>query len=104
MENLTEIQKLYEKIPKSKCKDGCVKCCKDMIQVAPEEDERMGGYKWDGKCTHLKDNHCTVYENRAFICRLFGTSETMQCDDCIPERYLTQAETKKIVSEYAKLK
>ena len=101
---LTDIQRLYEMIPKSDCKDGCVDCCYDLIQVAPEEDERMGGYRWKEKCVHLSDKHCTVYENRALICRLFGTSETMRCDGCIPERYLTDSETKKIISEYTKIR
>jgi hypothetical protein len=104
MSSLTKIQKLYEKIPKSNCKKGCMKCCNDMIQVAREEDERMGGYRWDGKCAHLNDDRCGVYENRAFICRLFGTSETMRCPDCTPETFLTKSETQDLVNEYVRLK
>ena len=101
---LTKIQEIYEMIPKSKCKEGCADCCNDMIQVAPEENKRMGGYEWLGKCNFLKDNRCSIYDNRAFICRLYGTSEILRCENCIPERYLTESETKKLVSEYVKIK
>ena len=104
MRPLTKIQLLYESIPKSVCKVGCARCCADIIQVAPEEDERMGGYRWEGQCVHLKDSRCSVHENRAFICRLFGTSEMMRCEGCVPERYLTESETKELVGAYVRLK
>ena len=64
----------------------------------------MGGYRWSGKCELLIDGKCSVYEDRAFICRLFGTSETMQCEHCVPERYLTASETQELVKEYLRLK
>ena len=104
MEQPTEIQKIYEQIPNSVCKDGCADCCFDMIQVAPEESERMGGYEWIGQCIHLKDNRCTVHANRPFVCRLYGASELLPCKDCTPQRFLTPAETKKLADEYAKIK
>ena len=100
---MTEIKKLYESIPKSTCKEGCSKCCKDMIQVTKEESENMGGYKWVGQCIFLVENRCSIHENRAFICRLFGTSELMKCQDCIPERFLSEKETKDLINKYVKL-
>jgi Fe-S-cluster containining protein len=75
-----------------------------MIQVAPEEDNRMGGYHWEGKCVLLIDNKCSVYEKRAFICRLFGSSEIMKCPDCTPERYLSKSETTELIKKYVSLK
>ena len=104
MTKQTDIEKLYTKIPKSKCKDGCTLCCHDIIQITPEEEERMGGYKWAGKCNHLTENGCSVHENRAFICRLFGTSSVMQCDDCVPEYYLSKEETDELIKEYNRLR
>ena len=103
MENITEIQELYKKIPKSKCEKDCAKCCYDLIQVSKEESKRMGGYAWNGKCIHLIDNQCSVHEKRAFICRLYGTSEILRCSGCEPEYYLSESETKAIVNEYLKL-
>jgi Fe-S-cluster containining protein len=75
-----------------------------MIQVATEEEVRMGGYRWDGKCVLLIDNKCSVYENRAFICRLFGSSESMKCPDCTPERYLSESDTAELIRKYVRLK
>ena len=100
----TNIQQLYEQIPASVCTEGCAKCCRDLIQVAPEESVRMGGYKWDGQCVFLQNNRCSVHSNRAFICRLFGVSEIMRCGGCVPERCLTEAETKNLVQAYTRLK
>jgi len=100
---MDKILDLYVRIPKSSCKEGCAECCYDMIQVSPEESERMGGYEWKGKCIFLQDNKCTIYERRAFICHLFGTSDTLCCQGCVPERYLSESETKELVKEYVSL-
>ena len=100
----TEIQRMYKRIPRSVCKQGCTICCHDMIQVADEESLRMGGYKWNGKCNHLTETGCAIHENRAFICRLFGTSEIMKCGGCVPEYFLTKEETENLVKEYTKIK
>jgi len=64
----------------------------------------MGGYSWDGKCVHLVDGGCAVYENRPFVCRLFGASEVLQCDDCFADRYLTAEETSELVRQFVRLK
>ncbi len=98
-----ELSEIYKQIPRSTCKEGCSDCCTNMIQVTAEERDRMGGYEWDGQCVHLKDGKCSVYENRAFVCRIFGTSELMKCEGCTPERYLTEEETGLLVHEYAKI-
>lgn len=100
MEDTDIIKELYKSLPKSVCKEGCSKCCSDMIQFSPSEEKRMGGYEWNGKCSHLIDGKCSVYENRPFVCRLFGTSDMLTCEGCTPERYLTEEETIKIVHEY----
>ena len=102
---MTDIQKLYLRIPKSDCKDGCFECCTNIVQFAKEEAERAGEYEYDGVCSFLSDNKkCGVYENRPLVCRIYGASETMRCEDCVPERYLTGEETRDIIREYAKIK
>ena len=101
---MNELKELYKKIPSSVCKDGCSKCCRDVIQFTPSEEKAMGGYSNDGKCVHLKDGKCSVYENRAFVCRLFGTSEMLRCEGCTPSHVLSEEETSALIHEYVKIK
>ena len=100
---MTEIQKLYDKIPGNTCKPGCYACCINSIQMAREERERMGGYDWCGQCPHITAEGCTAYLNRAFICRLYGVSELLPCEDCVPERLLIAEETRELVHRYLAL-
>ncbi len=95
-----EIQELYKKIPTSICQSECSKCCKDNIQFSPSEEKNMGGYEWNGQCVHLQDGRCTIYDKRPFVCRIFGASEILSCENCKPERYLSQEETVKIIHAY----
>jgi Fe-S-cluster containining protein len=105
---MTEIQKLYLKITKSSCKNGCFECCTNIVQFAKEEAERVGEYKYDGACAFLIEMNgnkkCGVYENRPMVCRIYGASEIMKCEGCEPERFLNEAETRAIIKEYAKIK
>ncbi len=67
----------------------------------------MGGYLYDTKrmvCSHLVDGKCSVYKNRPFICRLYGSSELLQCENCTPERYLSKQETNELVHAYVLIK
>lgn len=43
---------------------------------------------------------CSIYENRPFVCRIFGTSEILRCDNCTPERFLSEKETEELVHQY----
>ena len=97
-------RELYNKIPKSQCKKGCNKCCTNMIQFTPNELKAMGGYEYNGICSHLIDGRCSIYENRPFVCRIYGTSELLKCDDCTPERFLSEEETVELVHKYTQLK
>lgn len=101
---MRELTRLYEQIPRSKCTPGCHKCCSDQIQFTPAEEQNMGGYSCDGHCSHLVDGLCSVYENRPFVCRLFGTGEDLKCEGCVPEKYLSSAETQQLISQYIMIK
>jgi len=75
------------------------------VQFAKEEAERAGEYIYDGICPFLDENKkCGVYENRPLVCRIYGASEIMICEDCAPEKYLSEKETRVIIKEYAKIK
>ncbi|MGI6202202.1 MAG: YkgJ family cysteine cluster protein [Eubacteriales bacterium] len=101
---MREIRELYKRIPASKCKDGCDRCCHNIIQFTPSEEAMMGGYRWDGQCPHLKEGKCAVYDNRPLVCRIYGTSELFQCKDCTPERLLSEEETLEIMREYNRIR
>lgn len=95
---------IYKKIPDSVCKKNCFECCTNSIQFTKSEEKAMGGYSFDGKCSHLIDGKCTVYECRPFVCRIYGSSELFKCENCVPERYLTPEETDRLVNEYVSIK
>jgi Fe-S-cluster containining protein len=50
------------------------------------------------RCPMLSVNgRCTVYSVRPFICRLWGTIETLACPEgCQPERWLSRTEAQEI--------
>ena len=95
---------IYKKIPDSVCKKNCFECCTNSIQFTKSEEKAMGGYSFDGKCSHLIDGKCTVYECRPFVCRIYGSSELFKCENCVPERYLTPEETDRLGHEYVSIK
>ena len=95
------LKNIYEKIPASRCKEGCFECCKNMIQFTNAEEAAMGGYEYNGICSHLINGKCTVHDARPFVCRIFGTSEILRCENCIPDKFLSKKETLDIVKEYA---
>ncbi len=102
----TRIQELYEKIPAFSCKEGCVRCCDNWIQFAPEEEARCEGFVFDGEvCPKLCEEGCTVYKNRPLICRLFASSVLMPCPYGYgPEHPLSEDQTKEILREYLQIK
>ncbi len=102
----TPIQKLYDKIPSFRCKEGCTRCCDNWVQFAPEEERRCGGFEFLAEaCPKLGDGGCSVYENRPLICRLFASSQIMPCPYGYgPETPLSEEETKAILKEYLRLK
>ena len=101
---INNIDEIYNKIPASICEKGCFECCTNMIQFSPSEMERMGNYEYNGICSHLKEGKCSIYENRPFLCRIYGTSEILKCDDCVPEKLLSETETANLVHQYTTLK
>lgn len=97
-------EEIYAKIPQTHCSDSCYKCCTNIVQFSRSEEEAMGGYEWNGKCSHLVDGKCSVYENRPFVCRIFGASVLFKCDDCMCDEPLGEDETRKLVHEYISMK
>lgn len=48
-----------------KC-DKCGKCCRNLDKSEIYKDLHNG----NGICRYLKDNLCTIYENRPLLCRV----------------------------------
>lgn len=91
---LSELNELYEKVPKVKCQGHCHPFCS---AIAMEHLELMNIEKNHSKfpqgfenpvdrgqtirCGALdSNNQCTVYDSRPMICRMFGAAQSMvQC-------------------------
>lgn len=100
-QNMTPIQRLYDRVPETRCKDGCFRCCINSVQMASEERGRIGGYEWNGRCPHLtSDGKCGVYDARPLVCRLYGASELFFCPDCECAEPLSEEETRSMLREY----
>lgn len=97
-------EQIYARIPQTRCLDTCFKCCTNIVQFSPSEEKAMGGYEWNGKCSHLVEGKCSVYKNRPFVCRIYGASVMMRCDDCICDNPLDEKETLELVHQYVSLK
>ncbi len=55
-------------------------------------------------CKALKDGRCSIYQFRPTICRLYGVSEGLECQfGCVPKRYLTRDEARRILNEVGEL-
>lgn len=96
-EKLAKIDAILDEIPSFKCKEGCADCC-GPIQLSRLEYLRC--MKASGRtvkdvrqhmarnlkhkiyqCPLLnkKTNHCSVYEVRPVICRIFGVVKDLPC-------------------------
>jgi len=68
---------LYREIPAFECVDGCTACC-GPVPFSEIEAERAGLKRIEGStdliCPFVKDNGCSIYAHRPFMCRLFGTA------------------------------
>lgn len=86
-----ELKKLYDLIPTFKCIEGCTDCCGPVmatreemkkgpqLKVVADRIESLVNDKvlsWCATCPYARPGHgCAIYEDRPFICRLFGTTE-----------------------------
>lgn len=76
-------QRLYAKIPRFECIEGCTDCCgpvpwsrHELRQAgleAPPPDRA------DNVCPFSLAGNCSIHEARPFMCRLFGTVEDLRC-------------------------
>jgi len=104
------LKKLYKNIPQFECVPGCFDCC-GPVPLCKEEAEKLGipnenstpFSKFDLTCSYATSTGCKVYENRPFLCRLFGVVEGMKCPKTKPTKMLSKKEEEKIMSSYDEL-
>jgi hypothetical protein len=101
-----------DKIPKFECINGCNACC-GPVPINEEEARRLNlscsgitqtVSQHNLTCTYSKNGKCTVYQNRPFICRIFGVTKSLKCpNNGKPERILSSREERKLLEEYMDL-
>lgn len=102
------LEAIYARIPDARCKGLCTKSC-SVIAMTVHEARRLrqagtplpphdvalarvyadAGYR----CPALVDGRCSVYELRPFVCRIYGSSESLPCPfGCEPDEGLLSAD------------
>lgn len=109
MSEREKLQELYAQIPSFKCKEGCTDCC-GFIMFSKREWQKIPKKFHKPECIacpYSANGACEIYEDRPFICRLYGTVDTprLRCPHgCAPEKMLTEAEGARLTAEYQRLK
>lgn len=71
---------LYEQIPAFKCVEGCTACC-GPVPFSKWEWEHLKDKREAPEdkisCPYSLSGKCDIYEDRPFMCRLFGTAGGM---------------------------
>jgi len=84
-EQKKQLEQIYAKIPKIKCKGLCTIFCGAIGMEVGEAEAltKAAGFEPtmsdDYVCGYLKEGCCSVYEQRPTICRLFGVAEKLTC-------------------------
>ena len=97
--NAASISKVYQSLPKIACKGLCQECCGPIMFSQAEANQMHAhgveppGFDETFTCTALKDGRCSIYEDRPYICRLWGAIKKLRCPHgCVPERWVTPEE------------
>jgi hypothetical protein len=95
---------LYRQIPEFKCKESCHDCCvpvpfsKSEWAAVKDKREATGI-----DCPYATGNGCDIYEQRPFMCRLFGAVDywVLKCPHgCGPDKFLKEAKARKLTKLY----
>lgn len=82
----TDLQAIYDQVPKVYCKGLCTKTC----TIAPCSAAERGQYAAKGlqppqldksskRCSYLIGGRCRIYSDRPLICRLYGATPQLKC-------------------------
>ena len=70
--------------PFSEICTGCSLCCR-MVSLNPDFTEPIDE---NGVCVHLKDNKCSIYEDRPLLCRVDEMYEELKDNFASKEDYI----------------
>jgi hypothetical protein len=100
--------RLYKKIPRFECIEGCTDCCGPVpwtewelkqagLEAPPPE-------RADKTCQFADGGSCQIYQHRPLMCRLFGTVEDLRCPHGRgPLKVLSVEDGHTIVSRYKRM-
>ncbi len=103
-----QILKLYAQIPKmTTCEPGCTRCC-GPVPFTPSERAKIGAMTTGMylTCPFVGEKGCEIYENRPFMCRLFGAADVplLRCPrKRRSRRILTSDQAAKLAKEYTRI-
>lgn len=120
-----KLDEIYVTLPSIACKGLCTASCA-LAPAYPAEMERLehaakrslpvlhgdelgpavalARSVQDPTCPLLVAGRCGAYDDRPYICRIFGVVDGMRCPHgCTPERILTRKEVDKSIREISKL-
>jgi len=113
---VNSLSKLYAKVPKMKCKEGCNECC-ECWHCGPLEYQNILNFLKEHNmeekhvknsldpCPYIVDGKCSIYPVRPLICRLYGVvfHKNLRCPYVKPKRMLTFKKSKELFAELAQL-
>ena len=102
----TSLDDIYAALPPLKCRRLCGAYCGPLL-TSREEAQRVSGRLPLGTrpdpytCRFRTDaGECGIYDLRPLICRIWGTTKTLQCSEgCEPERWLDEPEARWLIME-----
>ena len=113
---ITHLEELYATLPKIECQRKCNAACGPVVFASVEiANVQAAGHKLpvaqnhlihgSMTCSALKSGGCSIYEQRPGICRLYGLTKLLECPHgCKPERWLSEAESRKFLKSIEALK
>lgn len=105
MTDAERLDALYAQVPSFNCIPGCHECC-GLIPFAPAEWDRVADKReaTSSTCPYVCPEGCAIYEQRPFMCRLFGTAAPLLCPrSCGPAEMLSVKEANALMNEYREL-
>jgi Fe-S-cluster containining protein len=101
------ILELRAKVPEFRCLAGCHDCCGPVPWTGAEWSQIKDKRQADSlDCPYIENGGCAIYQDRPFLCRLFGAVERgrMKCPHgCGPEYPLSEAQAHKLMEQYLSL-
>lgn len=118
-----ELRSLYRDCPSFACKPGCTACCGPVPFMGEEWDKVVARLPPDAEvqgakagylptapgtkhCAFRTATGCSIYDDRPFMCRLFGTADTpsLTCmHGCQPKRRMTEDKAGKMTTRYIRM-